>query len=110
MEKIMWPFDKLKQLEIYRKELEITQNRIHDLERTVEIITGQNQILTQQLEHFQASEASLLDKIFTYTGIIKENRTQSMNEIRTPININRKVEWPKVKQDLELKARQAYWE
>jgi hypothetical protein len=97
----MWPFDKL------------LTNRISDLEKQVELITGQNQILTSQLEMAQAERVDLLNKIFAITGVIKFNRPISEDESvkREPIPISkRSVGWPQMKQNLEVQARAEYWE
>jgi len=89
----------------------ILTNRIHDLERTVEIITGANSVLTNELERSKFNEANLLEKIFNLTGVnnIQRNDTKPA-EIRQPIKFGKKsTSWPQLKDNLELKAREEYW-
>ena len=95
----MWPFDT------------VLTNRIIDLERTVEIITGANSVLTTELERSKFNEANLLEKIFNLTGVnnVQRNDTKS-TEARQPIHFGKKsTSWPQLKENLELKAREEYW-
>jgi len=95
----MWPFDT------------VLTNRIHDLERTVEIITGANSVLTTELERSKFNEANLLEKIFNLTGVnnVRSNTTKPA-ETRQPISFGKKsTSWPQLKENLELKAREEYW-
>ena len=93
----MWPFNS------------ILLDRIKNLERTVEILTGANQVLTEQLNLSQVREANLLDKIFSITGVNRTAPTSSNKETQAPIRVSKRVEWPKLKENLELEARKEYW-
>src|SRR3972149_6103450 len=94
----MWPFDYIKTI------------RIHDLERTIEILTGANQILTQQLENAQFNEKYLQNKIFDITGVNSQSIPSSSQNRKEPISVGKNIRsWSKTKQDLELKAREEYW-
>ena len=94
----MWPFDN------------ILRNRIRDLERTVEILTGANGVLTQTLERAIIDKDQLLNKLFEITGLNSSSLPRSESSGTARIQVGRKgVTWPQVKENLELKAREEYW-
>lgn len=95
----MWPFDS------------ILFNRVKDLERTIEVLTGANSILTQELERNKLKEELLLEKIFNFTGLNQQGRINTgVRKEQQPINIGKKAGlWPQLKENLELKAREEYW-
>ena len=94
----MWPFDT------------ILRNRIKDLERTVEILTGANGVLTQTLENAIFDKDQLLNKLFEITGLNSSYSPRSSSSGTERIQIGKKgIPWPQVKENLELKAREEYW-
>lgn len=97
----MWLFDR------------ILVNRIRDLERTVEILTGANSVLSQELEKAQHNEAHLLEKIFNITGVnrFSNNGHQEQTKSSDPIRLtNRPKSWPELRQNLETQSKIQYWE
>lgn len=96
----------------YANQLDSSVARIRDLERTIEIMTGANSVLSQQLEKAQLNEERLKEKIFEITGVSHSPKTpvQTSTASLKPINIDRRVEWAKLKDDLETKTRMEYWE
>lgn len=94
----MWPFDKL------------LVNKMNDLERTVEVLTGANQVLQRELDDTKIREANLLDKIFNITGVNRYSPNIPTNQSRDPISIgNRGKPWPQVRHALEVEAKEKYW-
>lgn len=98
----MWPFDK------------ILLSRIHDLERTIEMVNGANCVLEKELNDSKLREANLLDKIFNITGVNRiSNNGHQKDETKStdPIRLtNRSRSWPEVRQSLETQSRAKYWE
>ena len=95
----------------YASRLDSSEARIRDLERSLEIITGANSILVQQLEKSQMNEEKLREKIFEMTGISRGTaKPQTSAASLNPINMGKRIEWAKLKEDLETKARSEYWE
>lgn len=86
------------------------QDRIKDLERTVEVITGANNVLTVELKEAKDREAKLLDKIFEVTGL--NHRNQTVRDVpRNPIPLTKRNEsWPQMRENLETQAKKEYWE
>ena len=97
----MWPFDKL----LY--------SRVQNLERTVEVLTGANGVLERELERSRNQEQLLLAKIFEFTGLNKTSQGEVGGALirQEPIKIgNKGIPWPKIKEELEIKAKREYWE
>jgi predicted RNase H-like nuclease (RuvC/YqgF family) len=95
---------------MFEKELSIRENRIKDLERTIEQFQGTNSILERELEKAQIQEQNLLNKIFELTGVNKkENIRVEIPSNKTDfINLARKgANWQTVREQLEKKT---YWE
>lgn len=94
----MWPFDL------------ILENRVKDLEKSLELTIGYNTVLRNQLERSENREEQLLQKIFELTGINK-SPVSSPTHTGEAIQLNKiGKSWPKIKENLELKSRQEYWE
>lgn len=95
----MWPFDK------------ILIKRIRDLERSLEIMTGANEVLSRELDRAQTNEADLLDKIFTITGVNRVTPPRPTEGPQDKVRIGgRSTSWPHLRENLETKAREEYWE
>lgn len=104
----MWPFNLIA---ILKKELEISQNRVRDLERTVESSLGANHVLSNELMEAKQREERLLQKVFDITGLNRNTQTIPSNVVNKPIQVGPKVgNWGQVREDLEDKARREHWE
>lgn len=111
----MWPFSTIRELREtcvgYINDNKLYISKVHDLERTVEVLTGANGVLITELEQTKIREAHLLSKIFDFTGLNKNTKEETQPVHRDPINIgNGKKPWPAVKEALELESRRKYWE
>jgi hypothetical protein len=94
----MWPFDK------------ILVARVKEQDKTIESLIGKNEILERELERAQTEKAIYLEKIFNITGVNKVINTEQTKPVRTPITIgNRQVPWGKIRENLEIQAREEYW-
>jgi len=89
------------------------RNRIHDLERTIEILTGTNNILERELGESKGKEERLLEKVFQVAGI-SDKKSQDIKVPPSPdnfISMGRKgLPWAKAREVLETKALENYWE
>ncbi len=89
----------------------ILLNRIKDLERTIEVMTGREQVLVKELERSQKREEDLLQKIFNLTGVNSSsngNRNEHASVASMKIG-GKSSSWPTIRENLELKAREEYW-
>lgn len=87
----------------------ILLDRIKDLERTIEVLTGANGILERELEKSQSSERELKEKIFEFTGLTHTTSPIQKEINRDPIRLTKQVSWPNIRNTLEIKARENYW-
>lgn len=86
-------------------------NRIRELERNAEILTGANQVLREQLDLARVNENKFFEKLLDVLGVNHPINRNLQPVPQSPINVGKQVKtWPKVREDLETKARLEYWE
>lgn len=96
----------------FEKEISIRDNRIKDLERLVESLTGEGNILRESLQRAQLKEDELLNKIFELTGV---NKKSSVIQDKPPsdqfISMGKRgTPWNQVRAKLEKDSLEAYWQ
>jgi len=96
----VWPFDK------------ILEARIRELERTIEIVTGANNILERELGRSQSQETFLLTRLLEIGGLAPKTPFADPGFSRQrPVAMGGKTaNWRDLQQNLEMKAREEYWE
>ena len=108
---MIWPFNLL-------AENMILKSRVHDLERSVEIMTGENQVLRQELERAKQKEDYYLDKIFDFVGLNAKTETKIRIENPQMFSLGKRSNWGQIKTKLEadahdkakeIKEKEEYW-